>query len=341
MYKSKWLNFILSNLLIWLVFQAFCFSQVVVEEVTTSDGFQGMGAFTSKSMMSISGDKQRKESETKFSGTLMKHFNPKGKTVEITRLDKEVIWNFNTEDKKYTEMTFAKIKEMLESGMPGPDAGAGEQEDTEADDDEYDWEKPVVKVDLRKTGNVNGYKCQNYLVTVMTVGTHRKTGVRDTMFFVSDLWNSVVKAKVMSELEDFNTRLAKQLGFDYSGGSGIANMLAAYKDQFKEMSQETGKLQGYPIKSTVNMSITNYAEKAQRGDSPESSEEDVDLTNLKGALGGMFGKKVKSMAKKESQAAGRKQVFQFTHEIKSIKEQAIPSDQFEVPAGYVKQAMPE
>lgn len=317
------------------------YSQIVYQEVTTSNGFYGMGAFKSKATVFLSVDKRRSESKTEFMGSFMKHFNPKGKEVQITRLDREFFWRYNTQEKKYVETPFAMIRKMFEEGktdemfktMPSMSGKQPEDEQTE-----YSWEKPVVKVREGQTRMVNKFKCKNYIVKVTTVGTHRKTGIKDTITFVSDIWNSLVKAKAMVMMESFNNRLAEKLGFEHTESSGLARILASYKDFFKALRKEMKKLKGYPVKNTTRMIMTNHARRSGKsGDDKIARDQQVDVSNLGNALSGLLGKKAKSMAKQKAQKnSGSREVFQFTHEIKSIRKQDIAADQFEVPNGYQK-----
>jgi len=92
-------------------------AQITIESITTSDGFMGMGASVSTEKSYTQGDARREESNVKFTGGIMKHMSPKETQIEITRLDKEVIWQMNDKDKKYTEMTFAEFKKMMEEGL--------------------------------------------------------------------------------------------------------------------------------------------------------------------------------------------------------------------------------
>ena len=115
--------------------------------------------------------------------------------------------------KKYTEQTFEEIKKMMQQGAEYQSKPMTEQdEDYET---EYEWSKPVVKVkNLKETKTINGFSCQHYLASVTTVGTHIETGIKDTMLFVSDLWNAKNVSKKMDLVYDFNKRYMKAIGFD-------------------------------------------------------------------------------------------------------------------------------
>jgi len=318
-------------------------AQIVYEDKSSSNGFGGMGAFESTAKVFLTDEMRRKETSTTFTGALMKHFNAKGKNVEITRMDREVFWNFETSGKTYTEIPFAKFKEMLEQNPLANMPNMKPTQPEEKGQSEYDWEKPVIKVTEGQKANVNGFNCKNYIVTMTIVGTHRQTSVKDTMIWVSDLWNSVVKATAMAKMEEFDIRLMKKLGLDELANSGIGNIMAAYKDYFKELSEETSKLEGYPIKTSTRMTASDHAKEVRKKEGEEvSQEQNADMTDVRSALGGFFGKKAKSMVQKDkASGSAQKEVFQFAHEIVSIQKQDISADNFEVPAGLKKKDLPE
>ena len=193
------------------------FSQVTIETYTSSNGISGKGAFESNIKTILKGDAQRTETQFKFTGSIMKHMNKKGTDIEITRLDKELFWHFDDQNKKYSEQTFAEIKAMIEQGTNPLDMPAQpemEQEDEEADS-EYEWQEPVVKLD--KTGEkekINNFNCEHYIISVTTVGKHKATGISDTLLFVNDTWNTTDANSAMEQTQNFNQKLSEKLGFE-------------------------------------------------------------------------------------------------------------------------------
>ncbi|NIA28388.1 MAG: hypothetical protein GWP06_00570 [Actinobacteria bacterium] len=316
----------------------FSFAQVSWETVTTSNGFFGQGAFKSFKQIYLQGNAQRTVSKMEFTGSIMKHFSPKGMDSEITRLDKELFWRFNDRKKTYTEATFAELKQMFEQGvseyetpknMPEsrPQANEGESE--------YNWEKPKIEVrKLAGSQNINGFKCQPYVVTATTVGTHKATGIKDTLLIVSHVWSSKKAEQSMKAAKDFNKRLMEKLGFMRQGGRGFAMITGQYMEQLKELQKQVNKIDGYPIKTDMRMTMTSHVKKAKGGSETGSEGEtpQVALDDLKSSLGSLFGRKMKKTAKKKS--SGATEIFQSTSVIKSIKTGNINSKMFVVPVGY-------
>jgi hypothetical protein len=322
-----------------LLYTAALQAQVTYETSTTSRGFLGMGGFTATSKIMIQGDARRQENQMQFTGTIMKHLSPKGTTVDITRLDKELFWNFNDKDKKYTETTFAEYKKLFEEGkmtMPMP----GQEEEKPADQQEYEWQEPVVKVkDLGDQQKINNFSCKHYLVTVTTIGKHKATGKLDTLLVSADMFNSVNVGKAMKQISDFDLRLLKALGLDKLDNSALQMVAARYALQMKKLAEEMRKIEGYPVRTEMLFTMTTHAMAAQKpAETAEKEEESTPPTDVKGALGGMFGKKLKEMAKaKAAKSEGdpnRKELYQSVHELVTIAVGDVPADQFEVPAGY-------
>lgn len=337
---------IVNLLMIAILFSATIgFSQVIYEEVVTSDGLGGMMAFKSTSKTFLTPTARRQTSKTEFTGSFLKHFNQNSANVDITRLDKELFWNIDLKKKQYTETTFAEIRKMFEKGMDEqamPGQRGKPDEADEIDEDEYEWEKPVVKV-LRgkKTKKINGFKCKRFVVKVIVVGKHKKTGIRDTMMVVNDMWNSVVVAKAMKQIQDFNKKMVKKMGMERPM-QGLTQIFASYKEYFKEMSKEVEKLEGYPIRSKVKMTSTNHVQAASKKSASPEEDNTVDLSkNPMGGLLGGFAKKMMKQKTQKTQTSGAKQLFQFVTELKSLKMGSIQADKFQVPAGCKKIAKPK
>ncbi len=321
----------------------FSFAQVSWETVTTSNGFLGQGAFRSITQNFLQNDAQRTVSKFEFTGSIMKHFSPRGMNSEITRLDKDLFWRFNDQKKTYTESTFSMMKQMFDQGISeyeAPKNMGTSQPQEEESDSEYDWEKP--KIDVKKLSgsqNISGFECQPYLVTVTTVGTHKATGIKDTLLFVSHVWSSKKAEDAMQKVKDFNKRLVKKLGFTRQGNRGFAMITGQYMEQLKEVQDRVSKIDGYPIKTDMRMTMTNHVKKAKGASEGTNDEEtpQVSLDDLKSSLGGLFGRKMKKAAKKKAakkKASGAAEIFQSTTLIKNIKAGNVNSKLFVVPAGY-------
>jgi len=332
-------------IIIAIVLAQVVFGQVTFQTKVTSYGFMGMGAFKSTTKTFLQGDAQRTDSKLKFTGAMMKMFSPKGKVTNIIRLDKELLWEFDDRKKKYTEKTFDEMRAVFEqSGEAGYPQEMQRGSTNEAYEAEYEWSKPIVKV--KKLGDkktINGFNCQHYLASVTTVGTHIETGIKDTMLFVSDLWNANNVSKKMDLVNDFNKRYMKAIGFDVPENQGLAMMAGMYKEYMQTLGDEISKLKGYPIVSDMKLTMTkNMASVEQEEAEEEPEEESMSMRDIQRNFGGLLGKKLmkdvldKKADKKtdEPQKSSVSELFHMKSEVLSITGGSIAADVFEVKKGY-------
>lgn len=324
-----------------IAFAQMTFGQVTFETKVTGDGFMGMGAFKSTTKTYLIKDAQRTETNLKFTGAFLKHFSPKGTEVSIIRLDKKLIWNIDDAKKTYREQTFEEIQEMMKQGSEYQTQQMPEQgEDYES---EYEWKKPIVKVEnLKETKTINGFNCQHYLASVTTVGIHKETGTKDTMLFVSDLWNAKEVSKNMDLVNDFNKRYMKAIGFDVPENQGLAMIAGMYKEQMQTLADEVSKLKGYPIVNDMKLTITKNLSSVKQEKEEEPEEESLSMRDIQRNFRGLLGKKLmkdvldKKAEKKteEPQKTSVLELFHMKTEVKDITGGNIASSKFEVNKGY-------
>lgn len=326
---------------ITIAFAQMAFGQVTYGTEVTSDGFMGMGAFKSTTKTYLIKDAQRTETNLKFTGAFLKHFSPKGTEVSIIRIDKKLIWNIDDAKKTYREQTFEEIQEMMKQGSEYQTQQMPEQgEDYES---EYEWKKPIVKVEnLKETKTINGFNCQHYLASVTTIGTHIETGIKDTMLFVSDLWNAKGVSKNMDLVNDFNKRYMKAIGFDVPENQGLAMIAGMYKEQMQTLADEVSKLQGYPIVNDMKLTITKNLSSVKQEKEEEPEEESFSMRDIQRNFRGLLGKKLmkdvldKKAEKKteEPQKTSVLELFHMKTEVLSIVEGSVSTNKFEIPKGY-------
>ena len=308
------------------------FSQVTYKEKVTSDGFMGMGAFKSTTKTYLIDSARRTETSLKFTGKFMKHFSPKGKEVSVVRLDKQLIWNWmlDTKKKTYTEQSFDEIKEMMEQGLANTGQPIPEQEtDYES---EYKWSKPKIKVrDLNESKLINDFNCDHYIASVTTVGTHLESGVKDTMLFVSDLWNTTKISKAMNIVYEFNKKYLNAIGIDVPENAGLAMITGMYKDQMASLEKEIQKLEGYPIVNEMKLTMTKNAIPKK-----EAAEEEVTLKDIKNDFGGLLGKKIikDAVKKNKEEEPSVLTIIRIKSEISEVNADEIPGTKFEVKKGF-------
>lgn len=325
------------NLLFVMLVLVFSVSQLMASvkfKTVTKAKYWGMEV-TSVSVNAIKGAGQYTKSTAQVK--MMGFVASKSTSNEITRLDKELFWSLQPEEKTYSEMTFAQIREGFVDGMDesGDDFAEPEMDEEEFDEADYRWDDPVVTVDKKETGKkVNGLKCDNYLVTLTMAGIHIETGIRDTVTVISDLWATPLTSQI-KEMLNFQEKLAQKLGFDFSGEQ-MMPLFAAYKSYFSDLGDEVSKIDGYTIKNKIAMKATNHLQTATSKSSDSNKSTDLNMSNPVGSMLGGFAKKMakKGVAKKIKDS--RRQVFTVNFEVKSIQSGSSNSGSFKVPADYQK-----
>ena len=326
------------NLFVIMLILVFAVSQVMAGvkfKTETKANYWGMEV-KSTSESAVQGDKQytKNNSEIKMMGL----FTKKSSSIDITRLDKELFWSLDPEQKTYSEMTFAMLKQAYEGGadeLSEANTAPEMNEEEQFDESEYKWDEPVVTVDKKETGKkVNGFKSDNYLVTLIMAGTHIETGIRDTVKVVSDLWVTPVTPQ-MDEMTAFQQQLAQKLGFEFSGQQ-MMQLFQAYESFFSDLGAEVSKIKGYPIKNNIKMKSTNHLQAAAAKDDDADESVNIDMSNPIGGMLGGFAKKMAKQGVAKKIEDSQRQVFNIDFELKSIESGSISAEKFDVPADYKK-----
>jgi hypothetical protein len=334
-------------------------ADVTVQRLVKSGGFGGIGAFETTEKLMISGDKECTKGTTKYSGKFSSLMNKAAKeATSITRLDKELIWNLDSDKKTYTELTFEQMRQMMESmGSLG-----GILNQAKADSLRKAMEKLSSTVEVNKTGEkktISGLECERVILTLRSEITDTMGNVTDTTWVKNDLWMVPID-KVPSELRNFDLKMAEKLGF--AEGGPMAGLLNQYADAMKKLQEKLKELNGYPLASTFSIVTTTHAQDnakpedqvkdtTQQQTAQEEESQTTEKKDVKSALGGLFKKKAKEETKKKEEQKqkeeqekaqsqpGPKTVLEMTTETQSISTSGVDASLFEIPAGYKKVEM--
>ncbi|MFH1335273.1 MAG: hypothetical protein ABII96_02055 [Candidatus Zixiibacteriota bacterium] len=335
------------------------FADVTVQRLVKSSGLSGFGAFETTEKMMISNDKECTQGITKYSGKFSSLMNKGAKeATSITRLDKELIWNVDSDKKTYTELTFDQMKQMMES-MSALLSNPAKQDSLRKA-----MEKLSTTVDVNKTGEkktIAGLECERVILSLEGVHVDTIVNTTDTTWVKNDVWITPMK-NVPSELYDFDMKMAEKMGF--TEGGPMAGLLNQYADAMKKLQDKLKELNGYPLASTFSIVTTTHAQEKQKAEvkseevekQEKETEEETSVTekkDVKSALGGLFNKKAKEEAKKkeaekqkekaaqeQAQLGQPKTVMEITSETQNIETGSIEPSIFEIPAGYKKVETP-
>jgi hypothetical protein len=243
-------------------------ADVVIEESMNTDGVAGfsMLAMQGTTTRSLSADKSRTDSNVQFKSKLLSTFAGKsGNTSQIVRLDKGFIYEVQPKDKTYTERSFVDARAAMEKAMQQMEAASQQtqaqqpQQQLPISADESQCSSPVVE--SRQTGEqatIAGYQTSRQIVSLKQTCKDPKTMKSCDMVWSIEEWLTA-QTPGMDESRAFALNYAKQLGLDASSlqamQSRMQNAFSQYKDTWTDLMQKASSFQGYPLKSTMQMSM--------------------------------------------------------------------------------------
>jgi hypothetical protein len=306
-----------------------------METFTRASMLTGLGSTEVNAVTRYQGDKRAEDHTTKMVGGIGGMIASKPQTtVEITRLDKDVVWNLNTPKKTYTERPIA---------LPPATETKAERKQSAPEQKPYKIVKSEIKV--TKTGaakDINGFACKEYLITWEVVMEDTASKGKVTQVMTTDMWNTPLtdKLKQAQKIEtEFNRSYVKKLDVAVSPqetdrlGAGMLTSMYGLDaketaGKLEEVGKEMAKVEGYPIVTEVKWQVKNDST-ARKPEPKEASEEPPT------SLGGLLGKQIaKSLTPDKPKDEGV--MFSSYLEVKSISLDAVPETEFEVPDGYKK-----
>lgn len=263
---------------------------------------------------------------------------------ELIDLAAEKVYKIDFKNKTYKVQTFAEIRKEWEDAqakMKEQAAQAKEKTDKQqAGEPQYEVDFSIDKTGERKT--INGYDCQQVIATITMRQKGKKLEEAGGMVMTSDMWMGP-KIPAMEEQAAFRQRyMTKVFGTDAESmardlGQAMA-MFPQLKTGMAKMQQESAKMEGTPILTTMKMESVSTEEQAQASaDQPKPDIKSV----LPGGLGGMFGKKKKTEeAPKPAQAApegpkNRSTILTSTSELLGV-ETSVAASEVALPAGFTQ-----
>jgi hypothetical protein len=220
-------------------------------------GAMAMFSSTGTVLTQIAGDRSRSDSEmqmkSRFAGMMDQ------RTASVIRLDKGVSWTLFPEDRSYTEQSFADIRaqlEELERSASGRDGGGSGQ--LPVSEESCRWSDPELKVesDSRRV-KIAGIRTRKHTIRLNQSCRDRDSGHTCDMTWILETWLAQ-KIPGREEVEAFQQAYAEALGLDrlmqQAHGPGQA-LLTMFGGNWEEISEELSELEGYPLKSIMQMGI--------------------------------------------------------------------------------------
>lgn len=352
----------------------------------------------------VTSDKERTATEFSCDG-LMSMLCGKNSSLEIVRLDRDVILSGEPKKKSYTETPFptAEQRRALEERMkaameklkscptPTPAPGAAG-----VDTSKCQMSPPVMNVTKADDiMNIAGHDAHHTILTMTQSCANKDTGDSCDMAYTFDVWLANREVPGLADRRAFDQNYLRKLGLDDVKGlappAQMSQFLAPYMDAMKKLGSQSSDLQGYPLKTTFRVAfggahcaaaagtagtakgsssggVLADASAAAAGAAASSTESAADSAASSAAsqaagnsiggsiagsaagaftsklLGGLFNKKKaaetpppKATGAAEAPAnSGLTTIAEFTVATTAIGTEAIPADQFEMPADWKK-----
>lgn len=234
-------------------------ADVTTQQKTTMN--LGITKMTVTSTDQISGDRQRRESDTKCDG-LMSMFCGKHKSAQITRLDKSLEWDLKVDKKHYTEKPFPtpaeqaaamkKMKEWMQKMKECPNPAT----------EEKNCELSPPKLDVKQTderATIVGHETRKTSVTMTQTSTCKDSGDVCDIVWGFDTWLTPDTLAGTDEQRAFQQRYLKQIGMDaenmMSMMGGMSSMMGSYADVMRQLQGKAGALKGTSLRTTFRMTM--------------------------------------------------------------------------------------
>jgi hypothetical protein len=219
-------------------------------------GGLAMLASEGTSTTEITGDKSRTETALEMKSQMMRMMAGDGRTGSIVRLDKDLIWNLDFNQSQYSEMTFEALREQQAQMM---DAVSGQQGGAlPVDAEGCEWGEPQMSVEHPgERDKFAGLRAEKHVLLLNQSCTDPETQRTCDMTWMLETW---LADDVPGEREAvaFQRQLAAAMGVDELTGSidGMAQgLVAMFGDNWGELGAELAELDGYPVRTVMQMGI--------------------------------------------------------------------------------------
>ncbi len=224
--------------------------------VSASGAMSMMGASGTVTTV-ISGERSRTENRMEPTSSLVKKFAKNMNTATIVRLDEERILNLAIEEKQYSEITFEELRVQMDQSMEQAEEMSG-GESLPVNEDECQWSEP--ELDVKKTGEKQKFadiKAEQSIISVTQTCTVPESGKSCNMTWNMEYWNAK-RMPGKKEVTSFQKGMAKAMGGEEALDMAKAysrGLTAMFKKGWDEVLQESGKVEGYPVKTVMSLEM--------------------------------------------------------------------------------------
>lgn len=359
----------------WLAIPALLSAHSVLADVSFDQRFTveaggSMSMFGSEgtSQTQLTSDRSRTDSNITMKSALVSMFAGSGQSSSIVRLDKQLTWELMPDKQAYSELTFAQAKAQLaeaQAAMKDAQGSANPGGALPVSTEGCEWSKGETQVEHADGMEaIAGLDTRKHLIRVKQSCTDPETKTTCDITWTMETW---LAAKVPGEdqAEQFQQAYATAMGLDevMRQAQGPAqSLLSLFTGNWKDVVAEVSKLEGFPMRTIMQMDIGGKECKTASGQPITSDEawtgsgagvtgESVGSAiggslggaagaaagQLIGGLSGMFGNQAEepaAAAPTTNAPASEVTVFRVMTETTRWSEAPVPAERFEVPAGW-------
>jgi hypothetical protein len=311
-------------------------ADVTVTQHLATGGFGplALGAMDGTTETAIAGNRARIASDMHFkAGFLRLVARHAGESLQLIRLDEDLVDEVDARKKRYSETTFEEYRAAMKKASDDIEAAQRQQSagTPTMDDSTCEWQPAETTV--RRSGEraqIAGFEAQQVAVRRAQACVDKASGQRCNFTFAIEEWLAM-DVPGLREQGDFWKAYAKRLSGDDTmtqpGGQAMSTMFTRYKDSWGDMMAKTAALKGYPLKSIMSMHVGGAGcESGQPAGASSSANPQAALFGLLGHLG--------KQSETSSASADGVELFHMTTETLAITITPIPAERLAVPADY-------
>jgi hypothetical protein len=252
---------------------------------------------------------------------------------QIIDLSEEKIYDLDMKKKTYEVTTFEEVRRRMAEAREKAEKDAAKAEGKEEKQEKAEPQKEYeVDFDVKETGQkkqVAGYDTREVIMTITVREKGKTLEENGGVVMTADSWIGP-QIPALKELADFDMRYWKQLqgpnamGMSAEQLATVMAMFPAVKQAMERLQKEGPKLQGTPLAVTTKVEGVKSKEQAsaQEADSGKSG-------------GGLTGRFMRKIAKKDDDKAGggRSMIFTSEHEVQEVQTSVTASDTA-IPEGF-------
>jgi hypothetical protein len=220
----------------------------------------GMSMFASQGEIEtrVSGNKSRTDSSITMESRIAGMLAGSGESGSIVRLDKDLTWNLAPADKAYTELTFAQARAQLAEARKAMAQSQAQGSGLPVTAEGCQWSDGAVQVEHPdEKARVAGIDTKKHVIRMRQSCTDPQTNKTCDITWMMETWLAR-EVPGEDEVRQFHEGFARAMGLDDVSrqvqGPG-QSLLAMFASNWDEVVDEFEKMQGYPLRTVMQMGI--------------------------------------------------------------------------------------